>query len=127
MGLQPQQLHWHTKQFNAERLEDYRLFDCIECGCCSYVCPSHIPLVDNYRQAKTQIWNNRRKRLEAEQNRQRYLNKMARMELQAQEKNKIHAGNINEQAHNDDALKMKKDEIAAAVERVKAKRQLKEK
>ena len=127
VGLQPQQLHWHTKQFNAERLEDYRLFDCIECGCCSYVCPSHIPLVDNYRQAKTQIWNNRRKRLEAEQNRQRYLNKMARMELQAQEKNKIHAGNINEQAHNDDALKMKKDEIAAAVERVKAKRQLKEK
>ena len=124
-GLQPQQLHWHTKQFNAVRLDDYRLFDCIECGCCSYVCPSHIPLVENYRQAKAHIWNNRRKQLEAEQNRQRYLNKVARKELRAQEKNKRHTGAVDKQINNDDALKMKKDEIAAAVDRVKAKRKLK--
>jgi electron transport complex protein RnfC len=28
------------------------LFDCIECGCCAHVCPSHIPLVDHYRHGK---------------------------------------------------------------------------
>ena len=26
--------------------------DCFECGCCSYVCPSHRPLVQHFRRAK---------------------------------------------------------------------------
>ena len=25
----------------------------MECGCCSYICPSHIPLADLVRQART--------------------------------------------------------------------------
>ncbi len=29
--------------------------DCIECGCCSYVCPSHIPLVQLIKHAKRSI------------------------------------------------------------------------
>ena len=33
------------------------MFDCIECGACSYVCPSHIPLVQYYRFAKSEIWD----------------------------------------------------------------------
>ncbi|MES9941421.1 MAG: electron transport complex subunit RsxC [Candidatus Thiodiazotropha sp. 6PLUC2] len=31
---------------------DYHLNDCFECGCCSYVCPSNIPLVQYFRIAK---------------------------------------------------------------------------
>jgi electron transport complex protein RnfC len=31
---------------------DFHLFDCFECGCCSYVCPSNIPLVQYFRIAK---------------------------------------------------------------------------
>lgn len=32
--------------------EEYHLMDCFECGCCAYVCPSHIPLVQQFRIAK---------------------------------------------------------------------------
>ncbi len=30
----------------------FHLNDCFECGCCSYVCPSGIPLVQYFRIAK---------------------------------------------------------------------------
>jgi electron transport complex protein RnfC len=33
--------------------DSYHLMDCFECGCCSYVCPSNIPLVQYFRIAKT--------------------------------------------------------------------------
>lgn len=33
--------------------EDFNLMDCFECGCCSYVCPSNIPLVQYFRIAKS--------------------------------------------------------------------------
>ena len=33
--------------------EQFHLNDCFECGCCSYVCPSNIPLVQYFRIAKT--------------------------------------------------------------------------
>jgi electron transport complex protein RnfC len=32
--------------------EQFMLGECFECGCCSYVCPSHIPLVQQFRVAK---------------------------------------------------------------------------
>jgi len=31
---------------------DYHIMDCMECGSCSYVCPSNIPLVQRFRVAK---------------------------------------------------------------------------
>ena len=43
---------------NAQYLEmadDYNLMDCFECGACSYVCPSHIPLVQYFRLAKKMV------------------------------------------------------------------------
>ena len=44
------------RRANFGKAQEYNLFDCIECGCCSYVCPSHIPLVHYYRFAKSEIW-----------------------------------------------------------------------
>ncbi len=120
--LQPQQLHWHSKQHNTARLLDYHLFDCIECGCCSYVCPSHISLVDEYRQAKSLIWDERRHQLEAKKNRQRYLNKQQRAEQQRQDKLEKRSSRTEEKPDNESALKQKQDEIIAAVNRVKEKR-----
>ena len=35
-----------------EMRERYNLLDCFECGCCTYVCPSNIPLVQHFRIAK---------------------------------------------------------------------------
>ncbi len=43
--------------------EKYHLNDCFECGCCSYVCPSNIPLVQYFRIAKT--LNRERHRMES--------------------------------------------------------------
>lgn len=120
--LQPQQLHWHSKEFNKDRLLDYHLFDCIECGCCSYVCPSHIPLVDEYRQSKNRIWDKPKNQTQAEQNKQRYLNKLKRAEQQELDKRNKRSNVVDEKSDKDLALKNKQDEIAAAVNRVKAKR-----
>jgi len=33
--------------------DEHHLMDCFECGSCSFVCPSHIPLVQQFRVAKT--------------------------------------------------------------------------
>lgn len=38
-----------------EEVEKYNIFDCIECGCCSYVCPSRIPLVHYIKYGKTEL------------------------------------------------------------------------
>ena len=35
--------------------EQHHLMDCFECGCCSFVCPSHIPLVQQFRVAKAAV------------------------------------------------------------------------
>ena len=42
-----------TKRHYDVMEESYHLNDCFECGCCSYVCPSNIPLVQYFRIAKT--------------------------------------------------------------------------
>uniref|UniRef100_UPI0025892C72 electron transport complex subunit RsxC n=1 Tax=Alcanivorax sp. TaxID=1872427 RepID=UPI0025892C72 len=45
VNLLPQQMYWHAHAHEWDKVEKLHLFDCIECGCCSFVCPSHIPLV----------------------------------------------------------------------------------
>lgn len=35
--------------------DDFHLMDCFECGSCSFVCPSHIPLVQRFRVAKRAV------------------------------------------------------------------------
>jgi len=39
----------------VQMAEEYNLMDCFECGACSYVCPSHIPLVQYFRLAKKMV------------------------------------------------------------------------
>lgn len=57
--LLPQQLLTYSKTANTSALLDHSLFDCIECGACDYVCPSHIPLVSIYKQSKEVIESHR--------------------------------------------------------------------
>lgn len=122
VGLQAHQLHWYTREFNPEYLSLYHLFDCIECGCCAYVCPSHIPLVDNYRRAKKRIRSNERKRDEAERNKKRYEAKLIRT---ATEKRFKDRQTTKDYVEKDLSGKNKKAEIDAAVKRVQEKRKLK--
>jgi len=41
-----------AKRDYARMAAEFHLNDCFECGCCSYVCPSNIPLVQYFRIAK---------------------------------------------------------------------------
>ena len=51
MGLMPFQMAAHAKVDQFEGAEEYGLNDCLLCGSCAYVCPSHIPLVQYFQYA----------------------------------------------------------------------------
>ena len=53
MNLNPAFVYRAMRMGEQERLPQLHLEDCMECGCCSYICPSHIPLADLVRQART--------------------------------------------------------------------------
>ncbi|MCC9609415.1 electron transport complex subunit RsxC [Blastopirellula sp. JC732] len=56
MFLNPSQLGLLSKNGRFDTMaSDYHLMACFECGCCSYVCPSKIPLVERFRVAKAAI------------------------------------------------------------------------
>jgi electron transport complex protein RnfC len=115
-NLLPQQLYWYSQGADHDKARAYHIDDCIECGACAWVCPSNIPLVQYYRQEKAELraidleakrtaeakarFEARQARLERE--------KLAREARHAQAKRKVSAS--------------EQDEIAAALERVKAKK-----
>jgi len=84
--LLPQQLFWMASSKNFDLVQDYHLFDCIECGCCAQVCPSQIPLVQYYRFAKTEIWNQERDRIKSDHARIRHDFKQARLDREKKER-----------------------------------------
>lgn len=54
MFLNPSMLGQLAAKREYESMQDnYNLMDCFECGCCSYVCPSNIPLVQYFRISKS--------------------------------------------------------------------------
>ncbi len=55
MGLEPYLLMTLSERAKYEREEQERVLDCIECGSCSYVCPSHRPLLDYIRLGKVEV------------------------------------------------------------------------
>ena len=59
MGLNPTAYAKAMKVTDAEdrsqRLTDAKINLCIECGCCSYACPSRRPLVETNRLAKADL------------------------------------------------------------------------
>ena len=50
--LNPSRLGALAKKRQYEAMLEYHILDCMECGSCSYVCPSNIPLVQRFRVAK---------------------------------------------------------------------------
>lgn len=50
--LNPSQLGQLARSAHYEQMLDLKIMDCMECGSCSYVCPSNIPLVQRFRSAK---------------------------------------------------------------------------
>lgn len=59
--LNPSQLGLLAKNVRYQEMADqYHLWDCFECGSCTYVCPSHIPLVQRFRGAKGVLRGNKK-------------------------------------------------------------------
>ncbi|MEM0911918.1 MAG: electron transport complex subunit RsxC [Pseudomonadota bacterium] len=52
MGLLPLEMATRVNAEDFDSAADYGLKDCILCGACAYVCPSHIPLVQYFQFAK---------------------------------------------------------------------------
>lgn len=59
MHLQPLMMNMYANKNRLEELEELHVFDCIECGSCSYICPGRVHLVHNFRTAKAKINNKR--------------------------------------------------------------------
>ncbi len=57
MGLEPYQMMNLSIAKRFEEITSLHVMSCLECGCCSYVCPSHRPLLDYIRYAKREIRN----------------------------------------------------------------------
>lgn len=57
MGLEPFLLMAQSERNMWPEMEANRVMDCIECGSCSYTCPSNRPLLDYIRYGKSTVGN----------------------------------------------------------------------
>jgi electron transport complex protein RnfC len=55
MGLEPYLLMKLTQKELFDRVEEHKAMDCIECGSCSFICPSDRPLLDYIRLGKKTV------------------------------------------------------------------------
>lgn len=65
MGLEPYLLSRLTQNGDFEELERHWVADCIECGCCTFSCPSYLPLLDWVRIGKAEVMKRIRERAAA--------------------------------------------------------------
>jgi Na+-translocating ferredoxin:NAD+ oxidoreductase subunit C len=66
MGLLPLEMAARIRVGDPNGAVDWGLKDCIACGSCSYVCPSHIPLVQYFNHAKGDLAARERMKLKNE-------------------------------------------------------------
>lgn len=125
-SLLPQQLYWFSKSEEFDKAESHKIHDCIECGLCSFVCPSHIPLVDYYRFAKSEIRRQNEARIKSDRSKIKFDARNERLKQEQLEKARIKAEKAKQRAANKeanmDANRAKQDAVAAALARVKAKK-----
>ncbi|MCL2084381.1 MAG: SLBB domain-containing protein, partial [Oscillospiraceae bacterium] len=55
MNLMPLYLYMYEQAGRVAELERLRVSDCMECGCCSYICPGRLYLVQSLRAGKKKI------------------------------------------------------------------------
>ena len=62
MGLEPFLLMTASQRGDYDQVEENKVMDCIECGSCSYICPSNRELLDYIRLGKATVGNMIRER-----------------------------------------------------------------
>ena len=60
-GLQPVRIAMAVNAGDAKEMEKRGALQCIECGLCTYVCPSHIDVTENVRKAKRTVMLKKKK------------------------------------------------------------------
>ena len=66
MNLMPLYLQQFARNDDLDACEKYNVTSCIECGCCSYGCPSKRQLVQTIRGAKRSVMSLQRERAQKE-------------------------------------------------------------
>lgn len=61
MGLEPYLLMTLSTMHLQQEAEKLGIMNCLECGCCQYICPSYRPLLDTIRLSKSIIRKNQKK------------------------------------------------------------------
>lgn len=129
--LLPQELQWSAKAKDHQQLTKLNIFDCIDCGACAYVCPSQIPLVQYYRVAKAEIRQQQQLDIKSEKAKVRFEARKLRLErekIAREEKHKNAAAarkaTMNKKSADGGSAG---SAVAAALARVKAKKEASEK
>ncbi len=60
IGLMPYELNYNSINVDYGAFDANNGIDCIECGCCSYICPSKRHLAQTIRATKRTVMNNKR-------------------------------------------------------------------
>ncbi|HYN77233.1 MAG TPA: electron transport complex subunit RsxC, partial [Lamprocystis sp. (in: g-proteobacteria)] len=68
-GLVPMELAAHIRHDDLDGAATLGLLDCVSCGSCSWVCPSHIPLVHYFNYAKGSLNSKEREHRKSERTR----------------------------------------------------------
>ncbi len=55
MRLQPLFMYRFTNAKDYKELDRLHIYDCMECGCCAYVCSAKLPLVEVFRRGKKEL------------------------------------------------------------------------
>lgn len=59
VGLFPNMMYSYVQVNDLDNAKKIGVEDCIECGACSYICPSKIQLVSYFKSAKMNLKANR--------------------------------------------------------------------
>jgi electron transport complex protein RnfC len=86
MGLLPLELSKRVRGEDWEGIQALGLNDCMTCGSCAYVCPSHIPLPQYFAYARGMLAAQRREEQKTRRTRELMEQRQARFERQERAK-----------------------------------------
>lgn len=85
VGLLPLEMMTRIRAGQLDSAVGYGLKDCISCGSCSYVCPSHIPLVQYFKYASSELVARQQAQHKSEQTKRLVDEKQARIDRHKKE------------------------------------------
>ncbi|MFZ2404632.1 MAG: electron transport complex subunit RsxC [Methylobacter sp.] len=110
-GLRPLDMANNIRINQLDAAVDLGLKDCISCGCCSYICPSNIPLVQYFKYASGEVIARQQAQHKSEQTKRLIDARNARMERIAQQQREEELARIAAKAERE-RLKAEQEALA---------------